>query len=317
MRIHRERGSRSWPPKWALAAGAALALLAVAAVALARELSFDEPDEFWRQKGELSVTELEPVGGDSLFEAYRLTLTSSAGFHVDGHLRVPRAQGRWPALIVLGGVKTGKRAAELITPPSPYIILGLDYPWDGPTRLTPWQFLVRLLAIRRAMLLTPSVVLLAIDYLETRPDRDSSGVVLAGASFGAPLVAVAGALDPRVGSVLVIYGGGDLTRLLDANLKVKPRWLRAGLARAGAWLLKPIEPLRYASDVAPRPLILINGLKDERIPRESVEALYEAAGEPKRLIWLEEGHIRPRNERLLKRVLQAASDALEPETPEP
>ncbi|UCC73782.1 MAG: hypothetical protein JSV86_04260 [Gemmatimonadota bacterium] len=277
---------------------------------LSRALAFDAPDDFLRQKGELAAVEVEAAGGDSLYEAYRVTLASTAGYRVRGHLRVPQTVGRWPALIIIGGVNTGRMAAELVTPDSPYVILGLDYPWDGPTKLTWLQFLMRVLAVRRAMLLTPSAVMLAVDYLETRSDVDSTGVVLAGASFGAQLITVVGALDERPGPVLVIYGGGDYQVLLEANLKVRPRWLRSALARAGAWLLDPVEPLRYAAHVSPRPMILINGSLDSRIPRHSVDTLYAAARQPKRLIWLEEGHISSRNEALLERVLQAAVQAL-------
>ncbi len=288
----------------------AFVLMIVFAIALRQSLAFDAPDEFWRHKGELVRAELEPLGGDSLYAAYQLILHSSAGYRARGHLRVPRGEGSWPAVLMIGGVRTGRMAAELITPEDPYVILGLDYPWEGSTRLNAWQFLVQALKIRRAMLQTPSAVLLAVDYLETRSDVDISGLVLVGASFGAQLITVAGALDERAKRVLVVYGGGDYASLLRANLKVKPRWLRSVLARTGAWLVEPIEPLDYVGQIAPRRLILINGLEDTWIPAESVEALYEAAGEPKELIWLKEGHISSRNPALIARVLQAASRAL-------
>jgi fermentation-respiration switch protein FrsA (DUF1100 family) len=288
----------------------AVAALVLAAIAVARALCFDAPDEFLRQKGELVSADLEPVNRDSLYESYQVTLRSGAGYAVRGYLRVPVGEGRWPAIVVVGGVDTGRMAAELFTPDEPYVILGLDYPWQGPTHLSWLQFLVRVFAIRRAMLLTPSAIMLAVDYLERRPDVDIPRLVLAGASFGAQLVSVAGALDERASSVLIIYGGGDYAALLRANLKVKPMWLRSLLARAGAWLLAPVEPLNYVGRIAPRQTVLINGIDDDRIPHHSVQALYAAAGEPKRLIWLEEGHISSRDRDLLERVLQAASQAV-------
>lgn len=283
----------------------------VAVIWLKFALAFDAPDQFLQQKGELVGVEVEAADGDTLYEAFHIRLASSAGYRVRGHLRVPRAPGPWPSLIVIGGTNTGRMAAELVNPASPYVILGLDYPWDGPTQLTWWQFLVRVLAVRRSMLLTPSAVMLAVDYLETRSECDSTGVVLVGASFGAQLITVVGALEERAGPVLVIYGGGDYKTILEANLNLKPRWFRSALARAGAWLLDPIEPLHYAAEVAPRPMILINGSLDSRIPQQSVDTLYAAAREPKQLIWLEEGHISSRDPALLGRVLEAAVQALE------
>jgi fermentation-respiration switch protein FrsA (DUF1100 family) len=135
-------------------------------------------------------------------------------------------------------------------------------------------------------------------------------MVLAGASFGAQLMIVAGAIDQRPAAVLSIYGGGDYGLLLRGSLSVRPLWLRGALAEAGEWLVAPLEPLDYVADIAPRPLVIINGRLDDRIPVRSVEALYEAAGEPKRLVWIDEGHISSRNIELIERVLQASVDAL-------
>jgi dienelactone hydrolase len=287
-----------------------LVLLVVIVVPVKLALSFDAPDEFFRQKGELAGARLEAADGDSLHAAYHVVLTSDAGYRVRGYMRVPRAPGPWPAIVVIGGTHTGRMAAELFTPDEPYVILGLDYPWEGPRELNWFQFLVRIFDVRRAMLLTPSAVMLATDYLESRPDVDISGLVLAGASFGAQLITIAGALDDRAGSVLIIYGGGDYAALLRANLKVKPVWLRSVIASAGAGLLAPIEPLDYAGLIAPRRTVILNGREDDRIPHESVERLYEAAGEPKELVWLDAGHINSRDPSSIERVLRAASRAL-------
>jgi fermentation-respiration switch protein FrsA (DUF1100 family) len=255
-------------------------------------LSFDAPEEFWSQKGELADVQMAAAGADSLYDAFQVTLVSSADYRVRGYLRVPKQHGRWPAVIVIGGTNTGRMAAELFTPAEAYVILGLDYPWDGPTRLSWWQFLVRVFAVRRAMLLTPSAVMLGADYLESRGDVDMSRLVFAGASFGAQLIT-----------------------LLRANLKVRPLWLRSGLARIGAWLVSAIEPLDYVGQIAPRETIIINGRRDDRIPVSSVEGLFQAAGEPKQLIWLDEGHISSRHPETIVPVLAAASRALDPESP--
>lgn len=287
-------------------------LLALTALALggAWAVSFDAPEEFWSQKGELAAVEVQAVGSDSLYDAFEVELVSSGDYSLRGYLRVPRLSGRFPSVIVIGGTNTGRLAAELFTPPEPYVVLGLDYPWDGPTQLSWWQFLVRVFAVRRAMLLTPSAVMLGADYLETRHDVDISRLVYCGASFGAQLIAVAGALDERAKSVLLIYGGGDYAALLRANLDVRPMWLRSALAGTGAWLLGAIEPLDYVGQIAPRETIIINGSRDDRIPMSSVQRLYDAAGDPKRLIWLDEGHIDPEKPETIAQVLAAASRAL-------
>jgi fermentation-respiration switch protein FrsA (DUF1100 family) len=110
--------------------------------------------------------------------------------------------------------------------------------------------------------------------------------------------------------VALVYGGADLATLLDANLGLEPRAWRALWARLGAWWLAPVEPARYAGRIAPRPVVLVNGLGDPLIPRSSVEALYAAAREPRRLVWLPTGHLDPGDRELLRTLADTAVRAL-------
>jgi fermentation-respiration switch protein FrsA (DUF1100 family) len=56
-------------------------------------------------------------------------------------------------------------------------------------------------------------------------------------------------------------------------------WLRAG------YRFHQVEPLRDVGRISPRPLLLIQGLKDTIVDPDDAPLLYEAAGEPKEL-WL-------------------------------
>jgi hypothetical protein len=47
---------------------------------------------------------------------------------------------------------------------------------------------------------------------------------------------------------------------------------------------------------------MINGNEDQSIPRECVEALYSRAREPRKLIWLETGHVAPELKDLIGRM---------------
>lgn len=49
---------------------------------------------------------------------------------------------------------------------------------------------------------------------------------------------------------------------------------------------------------------MINGSYDEMIPRMNVETVYDKAREPQKLIWLESGHVHPKNEELTKQILE-------------
>jgi fermentation-respiration switch protein FrsA (DUF1100 family) len=60
-----------------------------------------------------------------------------------------------------------------------------------------------------------------------------------------------------------------------------------------ALLLAPLEPTRYIARIAPRPVLMVNGARDSLIPRANVDALYEAARQPKDILWIRSEHVHP------------------------
>lgn len=62
--------------------------------------------------------------------------------------------------------------------------------------------------------------------------------------------------------------------------------------------------MRDIERVLPTPLGMINGSQDEQIPRENVESLYNAAREPKNLVWLESRHVNPRDVDLTRTIIR-------------
>jgi fermentation-respiration switch protein FrsA (DUF1100 family) len=104
----------------------------------------------------------------------------------------------------------------------------------------------------------------------------------------------------------MVFGGGELTSLIEHNVR---RYESAVISRfvgcLSGFLLSPLEPLRYADKISPTPLIMINGTDDEMIPRENVELVYERAKEPKRIIWLGSGHVRPDKVELTKQIVDS------------
>lgn len=310
------------PARWRGAGAGAGIIAAAATLALAglvtfwwRDVpAFEGPHTFRALKGELAGVALSPARSDPCEQHYDLELRSSRGWSVRGYLRVPTCAGgaRLPGVVVLGGIRTGRHSATLVQVREPQVVLGLDYPWSGPRRLTWLEFLRRLPEIRRSVLATPAALLLAADYLSgRRADVQADSLILVGASLGVPFAAAAAAVDERFTAVALVYGGGDLPCLINANFRRAypraPMWI----ARIGKRLAEPVEPLRYVAAVAPRPIVMVNGSGDPRIPASCVEALYAAAKEPKRLVWLKTSHITPRNDALLQAVMDAAMGALE------
>ena len=88
----------------------------------------------------------------------------------------------------------------------------------------------------------------------------------------------------------MIYGAGDIQSLLASSNEI-PRLFAKPASWLGAVLVSPIEPLKYASDISPRPLLMINGIQDPRIPERCSRLLHDAAGEPKTVKWIDAAHV--------------------------
>ena len=271
----------------------------------------DYAGHFRERKGELRNFELQPAGGDSAFQKAWLRIESSSGLVVDCGLLTPVRGQRHPAVILLGGKATGKYAIDYALDIEEVIIVAVDYPYEPRPSYTVPEFLVDIPAMRTALLnMVPSVMLL-VDYLATRRDVDTSRIVVLGYSFGAPLVPAIMAHDKRPVYAAMVFGGGDLYGLIRHNVRRTESPLVAEfVAGLGALLLNPLEPLRYAKRISPVPLLMINGSKDEQIPRMNTELFYEAALEPKKIIWLESSHVRKENVELTRTIIRSLREEL-------
>lgn len=110
---------------------------------------------------------------------------------------------------------------------------------------------------------------------------------------------------------MIVYGGGDLRSLISHNVnRYEGKVLSEGVGLVGEILLHSLEPLRYADQISPAPLIMINGVNDEQIPRQNTELLFNAAREPKKQVWLESKHVNPANVELTKQIVGRLKEEL-------
>lgn len=284
--------------------GRVILLLAAAAALLLVLCTGDDAESLGAPADGLASVRLRSAGDSAAPGKGWLTLRAPSGLEVECGLLAPPAAGRFPAIIVLGGKATGKHAVDYALGIDEAVIVAVDYPYEPRHSYTVPEFLADVPAMRRALLdMVPSVILV-LDYLLTRPDVDSSRIVLLGYSFGAPLVPAIAALDRRPALAALVYGGGDLGELIRHNVRRTEGPLAATAAGLlGALLLHPLEPLRHAAAVSPMPSLMINGTEDEQIPCVCAEVLYDALREPKEIIWVESRHVHPRNVELTRRIL--------------
>jgi hypothetical protein len=237
----------------------------------------------------------------------------------EGWLRTPPADSSAATalrplvpVVILGGLGTGRRAATIVPCPPGYALLALDYPYDGPRAPTRGELLAALPAIHRAAHATPYGVAAAVRWLETRAEMDDRGAIVLGASFGVPFVlrgiadlprargTDGGDAGPRgVRGVCLLYGGADLPNLARYRLRDHAAWERELVAWGLALGFADLEPGRWIGRVAPRPVLFVNGVRDELVGEANARLLQAKAGAAKTIVWLDTEHMQPGAEALL------------------
>jgi hypothetical protein len=249
-----------------------------------------------------------PVAAEAVFheqrgryDLYRVRLRGG-GEIATGRLLVPRQrEGPFPAVLLNDGRELNSEAVHYL--PAEFgdvVVLSLDYPERIPYELNLRTLLLESAALKRELRTIPRLFSLGAAYLSQRTDVDGSRIAMAVTSFAVPFGVLAAADDRRFRNVGLIYGAGDLGAVLEANVSVRPRLLRSALAWWAEDTYAEFEPTRHVGKIAPRPLIMVNGIDDPQIPVRAVRALYDAARQPKALIWLRTGHLSPSDSVLIR-----------------
>ena len=267
----------------------------------------DPASGFLPRKGSLQHVEVTRQWTTATAELSEITLRSSSGLQALLTVSRPRGhESRAPLVILMGGYLTGRRAAEFVRDSHAIVLASISYPYHGGDASTGRGLLHNISAIRQAVLDTPPVVLLTLDYLAAQDYVDPTRIELAGISFGAFLASVPGALDPRFRRVWLIHGGGDPVAVFDhltAN-KIKSRPLRWLATRGFALLIQAeyMKPERWVGRIAPRPVMVVHARNDTSFPQESLDSLHRALRQPYQIIWLGEEHVGVGSQALIQQI---------------
>lgn len=237
----------------------------------------------------LEVEQTENKRGDALVQ-YHLWYTSAHDERVPALLSIPTGVARPPVVFVQHGYGDSKEVDYVQWPTAflvqrGYAVMSIDAQYHGERKQEnrPQElFAAGSFGMRDAFVQTVVDLRRALDLLEKREDVDGRRIGYLGMSMGAMLGAVFCGVEDRVDAVCLVVGGGDLAR-----------FARGKLGPAALENLKIIDPVYYAGMISPRPLLMINGRKDDKIPPANAQALFDAAREPKRIEWFEGGHYDP------------------------
>jgi len=135
----------------------------------------------------------------------------------------------------------------------------------------------------------------AIDYLWALPEVDRSRLSLLGFSGGAAVSVYVASQDSRVSSVVAVACPAHFSFFTKVS---NPQSIIDHFRSIGAirddgfppsikeWLggFGVVSPIKYVAGIAPRPLLLVHGSKDETVKVSHARRLYDKAGEPKQLV---------------------------------
>lgn len=264
-------------------------------------------DDYALLRGRLVAAETTAAGARGRYALRRVRLRSSTGLEVTGRLLIPPSATRSPAILLNDGRELNSRAIDYLPPDfGDVVVLSIDYPEAIPYAVGVKDLVMHGGAIRKAARLIPPSFSLAGEWLSLREDVDAARVGLVATSFAVPFATIAAVMDARFRDVGLIYGAGDFATVMAANIDLRPRWLRRPVAWLATRAFREFEPERHVALIAPRPLLMVNGLDDPQMPRDAVESLFNAARDPKTLIWLRTGHLLPTDSVLIRALVDTA-----------
>jgi dienelactone hydrolase len=123
---------------------------------------------------------------------------------------------------------------------------------------------------------------LAAAWLESRPEVDGKRLGILGTSLGSFVAALAGEMEPKLGRVaLLLGGGGFIDGYYDHPKAADYRKVFEALGGSKALLKRivaPIDPITRADRLADRKLLMLEAKRDDIVPPSMGQALWEASG---------------------------------------
>lgn len=235
--------------------------------------------ERWREKTGATVRRVALANerGDVVSEAY---------------VRIPDSPSPDYRLVVIySGVTTGARVLELIPDRRDVVLVAPQYPLGEPPRGLD-ERLEWLSAVRDSSFRTVAGGMLAVSHLRREHEFDTDRVVVIAASLGSIFGTIHAAIDERIERLVVVHGGGDIPLVIGSIFEREDEELVGSLVVGVAWaLVGALDPVHWIDEVSPREVLMIVTRRDRYFPPRSVEALWEAAREPKEIVWTETDHV--------------------------
>jgi dienelactone hydrolase len=264
-----------------------VALLLLAAVASSQQAA--SVQLYDRDPNQALNAEVSTFEDTADWTVYHVLLDSTNGQRVPALVSIPKTGEKpYPLLMVqhgLGGDKNVEyvRLPALEMAKAGYASIRIDAHSHGERAQANAQgdMMARILGMVQQGGWAQSIVDMrrGLDYCATRDDIDMDRIGYMGVSMGAIMGGVLCGVEDRIDAAVLMLGGS-----------LRP------LSVLMPGLLDSIDPANYIANFAPHPLLMLNGRQDPLIIPAAAQALYDAAKDPKKIVWYDTGHTLPLEE---------------------
>jgi len=233
---------------------------------------------------------------------YNLVI-ETRGKPLEAYIKVPYDRKNLPAVIILGGMMTGKSAVNYAYGVDNVILAAPDYRYKPRWEYNIFTILYDLLEAYEAMYMQVVDNILLIEYLNSWDKNEEKRISLLGYSFGVPFAIATVSVQKNINQLALVYGGADLKFLIRHNLDLFNFIIDELLVQL-FWLhVMNFEPGNFTENLAAESILLVNGLQDKKIPELSAKKLQNNLSGQKSIIWLESKHVHPQNKQLSLKII--------------
>lgn len=260
--------------------------------------------EFYQYDMNLPLNaESKTVEENALYSLYKVSFDSVHNQRVSALFVIPKlAKKPVPCVLFLhgyGGKKEDLKDLIPILVLNGYAGFALDAEYHGERKregrdmYSPYPY-----TTRDAMIQTILDYRRGIDYLSTHQEIDKGRIGFVGGSMGGILGGVLLGVEKRIKTGVLVVGGGDYSYMLKYSQHGRIKELRSMNLdlEYSAKALAPVDPINFIDLASPCPILFLCGKKDEIVPAQAGEFLYDSAKEPKKIIWYDAGHGLPMEE---------------------
>lgn len=212
---------------------------------------------------------------------------------------LPEGKGPFPCVIVLditGGDQSLSRTISMVLAQNRIAGLFVQMAYYGPRRPPGTRLRLMTPNIQQTLANVRQTVLdlrRASAWMESRPELDPKRLGILGTSLGSFMSALAGEMEPRLGRVVVLLGGGGLVDAYWDHPLTKTVFktfeVFGGKKEMIHKYIAPVDPITCAANLKERKLLIIAASRDEIVPPKAAENLWKASGEQK-IVWYPTTH---------------------------